>query len=390
MSWPMISIGDFCITGSGGTPSRKNPEFYDGDIPWVKSDDLREGLITSVSEHISELAIQKSSAKIVPKGALLLAMYGATVGRMAELGIDAATNQAVCNITPDPEKADSKYVYYALLNKVPEFLRNAVGGAQPNISQGMIKNTKIALPSLPEQKRIAAILDKAHAIRRKRQQAIELANEFLRSVFLDMFGDPVVNPKGWKVVGIDKVCSDIVDCVNRTAKTVDYETPYKMIRTTNVRNYKVDLENVRYVAEDVYTKWTRRLTPQKGDIIFTREAPAGEAGIIESDDLAFLGQRTMHFRPDLSVIDSSFLLHELMGASIKDQIRRLSSGSTVVHLSVPECKKFQVRTPPLELQKRFGEIRKRILSTLTKYDAAATDQEQAFNSLSQKAFSGNL
>lgn len=76
-----------------------------------------------------------------------------------------------------------------------------------------------------------------------------------------------------------------------------------MIRTTNVRNYKIDLENVRYVAEDVYTKWTRRLPPQKGDLVFTREAPAGEAGIIESNDLAFLGQRTMHFRPDLSVID---------------------------------------------------------------------------------------
>ena len=79
-----------------------------------------------------------------------------------------------------------------------------------------------------------------------------------------------------------------------------------------------------------------------------------------------------------------------MGTSIKDQIRRLSSGSTIVHLSVPECKKFQVRTPPLELQKRFGDVRRKVLSMLSKYDSAAADQEQAFNSLSQKAFSGNL
>lgn len=134
-------------------------------------------------------------------------MYGATVGRMALLGIDAATNQAVCNVVPDASKADTKYVYYALLSKVPDFLRSAIGGAQPNISQGLIRSTEIPLPPLPEQKRIAAILDKADAIRRKRQQAIQLADDFLRAVFLDMFGDPVTNPKGFPVGTI----RDLVD-----------------------------------------------------------------------------------------------------------------------------------------------------------------------------------
>jgi len=200
VSWPLVPISDFCITGSGGTPSRKKPEYYTGDIPWVKSGDLRENIVTKVSEHISDIAIEKSSAKIVPKGAILLAMYGATVGRMAILGIDAATNQAVCNIIPDEQKAYRKYVYYALRDRVPMFLRNAVGGAQPNINQGMIKETKIPLPPLTEQKRIAAILDKADAIRRKGQQSIDLADQYLRSVFLELFGDLVNNTKVWKTV----------------------------------------------------------------------------------------------------------------------------------------------------------------------------------------------
>ncbi|WP_308874545.1 restriction endonuclease subunit S [Thiothrix subterranea] len=143
MSFPLVSIGEFCLTGSGGTPSRKIPEYFDGNIPWVKSGDLRENIVTHVTEFISDEAVKKSSAKIVKEGAILLAMYGATVGRMAILGIEAATNQAVCNIVPDESKAFSKYVYYALLDKVPEFLSNAVGGAQPNISQGIIRETKI-------------------------------------------------------------------------------------------------------------------------------------------------------------------------------------------------------------------------------------------------------
>jgi type I restriction enzyme S subunit len=198
VSWPLVKIGDFCITGSGGTPSRTKSEYFEGDIPWIKSGDLRENIVINATEFISKEAVKNSSAKMVAKGSILLAMYGATVGRMALLGIDATTNQAVCNITPDSNIAFTKYVYYALLSKVPEFLKNAVGGAQPNISQGIIRETQIPLPPLAEQKRIAAILDKADAIRRKRQQAIKLADEFLRSVFLDMFGDPVTNPKGWE------------------------------------------------------------------------------------------------------------------------------------------------------------------------------------------------
>jgi type I restriction enzyme, S subunit len=390
VNWPLVSIGEFCATGSGGTPSRKNPEYYGGNIPWVKSGDLRENVVREVTEHISELGLQNSSAKVVSQGVILLAMYGATVGRMAILGIDAATNQAVCSIRPDDKRAFSKYVYYALLDKVPEFLKSAVGGAQPNISQGKIRDTKISLPPLEEQKRIAAILDKADAIRRKRQQAIELADQFLRSVFLDMFGDPVTNPKALSIVKIDTLCTEIVDCVNRTAPSVDYETPYKMIRTTNVRDMKIDLSSVRYVEEDTYNSWIRRLQPRIGDLIFTREAPAGEAGIVQTDDKIFLGQRTMHFRPDFEKATPEFILYELMGSSIKLQINRQSAGSTVAHLSVPECKKFLIRSPDLRLQKKFSKIAKQVEKERDSILKANIEMQNLFFSLSQQAFRGEL
>ena len=255
MSWPLVGISEFCSTGSGGTPSRKKAEYYDGAIPWIKSGDLREAEVTSATEFISELAIKESSAKIVPKGAILLAMYGATVGRMAMLGIDAATNQAVCNIIPDESKAYPRYVYYALLSIVPEFLRNAVGGAQPNINQGMIRDTKIPLPPLSEQKRIAAILDKADNLRRKRQEAIQLADEFLRSVFLDMFGDPVTNPKGWErrelgdfIASGDRINYGIVQPGDHM------ESGVPIVRVGDFRNGRVDKSNLKRVAIDVDSK----------------------------------------------------------------------------------------------------------------------------------------
>jgi type I restriction enzyme S subunit len=114
---PILAIGEFCETGSGGTPNRANNLYYGGAIPWVKSGELREGIIGDTEEKLTERGLQESSAKLVPKGSILLAMYGATVGRMAFLGIDAATNQAVCNIRPDPTRADPRYVFHALQSK---------------------------------------------------------------------------------------------------------------------------------------------------------------------------------------------------------------------------------------------------------------------------------
>src|ERR671919_201297 len=98
-----------------------------------------------------------------------------------------------------------------------------------------------------------------------------------------------------RTIPIVDLCEQHVDCVNRTAPVVATETPYKMIRTTNVRNGFIDTENVRYVTEETYKRWTRRLVPRRGDIILTREAPLGDVGMIRNDDFIFLGQRLYHF-----------------------------------------------------------------------------------------------
>ncbi|QXC58897.1 restriction endonuclease subunit S [Vibrio mimicus] len=390
MSWPMVKLGDLFKITSGGTPSRKKSEYYDGgDIHWVKTGDLHNKYVRSASEFITQEGLASSSARLYPKGTVLVAMYGATIGACSILDIEAATNQACAAFTPT-EKVDPVFLYYLLKHSKPAFVKAGSGGAQPNISGTFLKNFEIPLPPLEEQKRIAAILDKADAIRQKRKQAIALADEFLRSVFLEMFGDPVTNPKGWEVKEVSTVCTEIVDCVNRTAPTVDYETPYKMIRTTNVRDKKINLSETRYVEFETYKTWVRRLKPQKGDLIFTREAPAGEAGVIETDDFIFLGQRTMHFRPNQTLIHPVFLLHELTASGVKRQIVKLSAGSTVTHLSVPECKKFLIRVPNIEKQLSFVKLARELEKQINRSSEFFRESEVFFNALSQKAFSGQL
>jgi type I restriction enzyme S subunit len=156
--WVEVELGEVCFTTSGGTPSRQNKSYYEGNIPWVKSGELDKGLILDSEEHITEEAIKNSSAKVFPKGTLLFALYGATIGKMATLGVAAATNQAICGIYEN-DILISKYLYHYLSNKKRKLIGQGIGGAQPNISQTILKKLIIPLPPLPIQRAIVAKIE---------------------------------------------------------------------------------------------------------------------------------------------------------------------------------------------------------------------------------------
>ena len=160
----------------------------------------------------------------------------------------------------------------------------------------------------------------------------------------------------WERVIIKNVCSSIIDCVNKTAKTVPLKTSYKMLRTTNIKKGWVDVENVNYVTEDTFLKWTRRQIPKKGDVILTREAPLGEVGLLRSDDKVFLGQRLVAYRANPNCLDNKFLFYSFLSHDIQSQIKSFGSGSTVEHMRVPDAEKLTILLPPLELQKAISSI----------------------------------
>ncbi|PTB90999.1 type I restriction endonuclease subunit R, partial [Marivirga lumbricoides] len=193
----------------GGTPNRKKKEFYlDGSIPWVKTGDLKNKFISEPNEFITEAALNNSSAKLFPENTVLIAMYGATIGACSILKIDAATNQACCALLPS-KQVNEVYLYYYLKSIKSELIGKGVGGAQPNISGSIIKKTEIPLPPLPIQERIAEILDAADTLRQKDRQLLVKYEQLSQSIFLDMFGDPVSNPKGWEIKEMKNLTTQI-------------------------------------------------------------------------------------------------------------------------------------------------------------------------------------
>lgn len=160
----------------------------------------------------------------------------------------------------------------------------------------------------------------------------------------------------WRNRPVTELCTDIIDCVNKTAPSSETRSPFKMLRTTNVRSGWVDTNKVRYVTEVTFERWTRRMRPRRGDIILTREAPLGEVGILRTDETVFLGQRLVMYRPDESECDPRFLLYSLLGPTVQAELRSLGSGATVEHLRVPDCERLSIPCPSLAVQKRIGFV----------------------------------
>jgi type I restriction enzyme, S subunit len=159
-SWVWTTLEQIADMTSGGTPSRTKKEYWNGNINWLKSGELKDTYIHEVEEKITEDGLKGSSAKIFPKDTLLMAMYGATVGRLGILNVDSSTNQAVCAIFNHHKLFVNEYLFFYLLSMRQKMLKDSFGGAQPNLSQGYIKSIDIPFAPLNEQKRIVAKIEK--------------------------------------------------------------------------------------------------------------------------------------------------------------------------------------------------------------------------------------
>jgi type I restriction enzyme S subunit len=168
-TWECAPLSDLADTCSGGTPSRSDNSYYGGDIPWVKSGEVAQGLVLSTEETITETAVANSSAKVMPPGTVLVAMYGATAGKVGILGISAATNQAVCSITPGA-LLKVGYLVEVLRSMNDHLLAQRSGGAQPNLSQGVIRGLQIPVPPVESKSSFAVGLLKLTLPKHKQSQ----------------------------------------------------------------------------------------------------------------------------------------------------------------------------------------------------------------------------
>ena len=200
--WKKVRIGDLCNVQSGGTPSRERYGYFDGNVPWAKISDLEksnDGIVFETEEYITNEGLKSINNRLFSAGTLLLAIYG-SVGKVAFAGRDLSTNQAILGIQAKSGSGlDLKYLKHWFVSKKVDLIHGARGVALKNLSATIVKNLEVALPPLLEQQKIAAILDAADSLRQKDRQLVEKYTALSQSLFLEMFGDPVTNHRGFEI-----------------------------------------------------------------------------------------------------------------------------------------------------------------------------------------------
>ncbi|NEO45586.1 MAG: restriction endonuclease subunit S [Moorea sp. SIO4A3] len=263
------------------------------------------------------------------------------------------------------------------------------GTGVPTLNRNLIHVLPVPLPPLEEQKRIAAILDKADSIRRKRKDAIALTEELLRSTFIDMFGDPVTNPKGWDVKPLSELCIKITDGTHKTPKYVDEGVPFLSAR--NIKAHQIDWINTKFIKEDEHKSLIKRCYPEYGDVLLTKSGNIGDAAMVNQSQAFSLFESVALIKiNNKASVNPLFLTSLLNTKSISNFYKKNTKGIAVKHLHLVDIRKIPTIVPPQNNQNAFIKKTEKIKRIQSKALSHMNFTENLFNSLLQKAFRGEI
>jgi type I restriction enzyme S subunit len=379
--WQFRPLGQVCKTTSGGTPSRSHPEYFGGGIPWIKSGDLTDSDVLRCEERITEDALRHSSAKIFGKGTVLIAMYGATVGKLGMLGVEAATNQAVCGISP-PDDLDRWFLFYFLLSQRKKLIEQSTGGAQPNISQKIVRELLVPVPPVEEQRRIVDLLSRAEGIVRLRREAEKKAAELIPAIFLDMFGDPATNPKGWQTQRLDKLC----DLVRGSSPRPQGDPRYfgGPVPRLMIADITRDGVYVRPAIDSLTDEGAKKSRPmKKGEVVMAVSGAVGLPAILDVD--ACIHDGFVGFR-SLDPCVSPEFFYNYLSAYRRHSVGQ-AVGATFQNLKTDQIREWVVPTPPQELQEHFQNIAGELKGLCVQQSTATAKAQSTFDALLSKVFS---
>ncbi|EGQ8412423.1 restriction endonuclease subunit S [Vibrio parahaemolyticus] len=402
MSWPLVKLGTVIkfIRGVTFKPDDVIEPFSQDSIVVMRTKNVQVSGLDSRDLIAIPKSIVKREEQKLKYGDLLISSANSweLVGKVSfieKLNYETTAGGFISIVRPIFNKIDERYLYHWVSSPKIQHAIRYCGRQTTNISNldvERFKGLEIPLPPLAEQKRIAAILDKADAIRRKRQQAIELADEFLRAVFLDMFGDPVTNPKGWDISRLPS------HGTFKNGLNFSKEDSGISLRYLGVGDFKslttiTDMQSLGRVelnecpAKDYLLK--------NGDLVFVRsngnKALVGRCISVYPDDeaLTFSGF-CIRYRVEDSEIEPEYLNYLLRTPSMKRAMLKGGQGANIQNINQKILSSLSIPLPPLQHQQVFCEVVKKFRKTMHRIVNNKVEADTLFGSLSQKAFSGML
>ncbi|MFA0963951.1 restriction endonuclease subunit S [Roseivirga sp. BDSF3-8] len=367
------------INISKGKKQEALASYTEGAYRYIQIDDLRND--DNIKYTFGEKGVQVNDQDI------LIAWDGANAGTIG-YGLNGIIGSTIARLRLKKEsKLYPDFLGLFLKSKFSYLRKTATGATIPHISRKALE--KIELPDInfDDQKRIAKLLSDAEALIQKRKESIVLLDEFLKSTFLEMFGEVKI---GYPTKQIQDITSKIVDCPHSTPKYVKNKSPYPCIRTSEIKDGDIDWSSMKYTDEKGYINRVKRLVPKEGDIVFAREGTVGDAALIPNNVNLSLGQRVMLFRVDKSIMLPEVFWASLRSPSTQHEIRLNTIGATVKRINISDVKKIELIIPPISKQKDYVDLVVKVKKLKTQFQQSLQELENLYGSLSQKAFKGEL
>jgi type I restriction enzyme S subunit len=303
-----------------------------------------------------------------------------------------STSTDCITIRPKPKaRIDAGYVFHFFKGNMQVLESGFKGAGLKHISKAYLSDIQIPQPEeLDDQKRIAHLLGKVEGLIARRKHHLQQLDDLLKSVFLEMFGDPVRNEKEWDTSELEKLCEEVIDCPHSTPVYSDEKTGYYCVRSGDIVDGYLDLSKTHHVGREIYEERIKRYTPQIDDIVYSREGGRlGNAARILSGESICLGQRIMLFKAG-EKNSPDFLWALLESRSFKAKLQGLVGGGAAPRVNIKDLKKITVIKPSNDIQTQFSRVAKRIDQIKSRYQQSLTDLESLYGGLSQKAFKGEL
>ena len=379
----MTRLGDVCTVISGSTPKTSVAEYWDGDIKWITPAELNEDsfYLYDSQRHITELGKEKTGLSYMPIGTVILSSR-APIGKTAIAGCEMCCNQGFKNLICSDD-IFNEYLYYFLKGKTDYLNSLGRGATFKEISKSIVENIEIRLPALEEQKQIARQFGEIYRLISLRKQQLARLDELVKARFVELFGDTILNPFGWKKDLLGTVC-DVRDGTHDSPQY--YESGYPLVTSKNVTGGKIDLTDCSLICEADFKKINERSKVDIGDIIMPMIGTVGKPVIVDIEpNFAIKNVSLIKFKADSRVLNT-YIRALLQSDYFDDAVLSKVRGGTQKFISLGDIRKLEVLVPPMELQEQFATFIKQTDKSKVVVQKALDEAQTLFDSLMQQYF----
>ena len=391
LGWAKARLDECAEIVAGATPSTSVDSYWGGDVCWATPKDMSEledAYISDTPRKLTRAGLENCAATVLPSGSVLFSSR-APIGHVAVNTVPMATNQGFKSFVPKPERVVAKFLYWWLRTNRTYLESLGNGATFKEVSKAIVSRIEISLPPLAEQRRIAEVLDRAEALRAKRSKALAQLDSLTQSLFLDLFGDPISNPKGFPKRKVSEVVSRLTNGFVGPTRDIYHETGVPYLLARHVKANRLKFDGKTFVSETFNRKHSKSIL-KAGDVLLVQSGHVGESAVVPIEHEGHNCHAMIVITPRPELLTGHFLSQLFSTEALRRAFGGIETGITLAHLNCRDVRELSIPIPPISLQREFACRVTAVEKLKTAHRASLAELDALFATLQHRAFRGEL